>query len=269
MRRERRAVSYLADQGFLHKRSASDQHRTEKRKNQNTPAPIVFLCNCCRWLARKSGGRVEEPCSDDPRGRGAISPSCGCSPVSACTRTEWRVSCLEERMCVGGQEREETEIISRGPNGLTLSSCVEIQAASVPVCVMSYMWHGYLDLKELCLCMLFMIQRGRMVEVWCESTFRSLVLMSVETPRRNVWTTIGYAWVIFWFLVPFPVISVVNRRVSLFSIPLRSSRMRRQGIDERDKTRRGREDAGRHTEDGNSFEFHTTRHGVYCPPPHS
>jgi hypothetical protein len=92
-RRERgAALSDLADQGFLHKRSASDQHRTEERKNKNTPAPIVFLCNCCRWLARTSGGRVEEPCSNDPRGRGAISPSCGCSPVSACTRTESQVS---------------------------------------------------------------------------------------------------------------------------------------------------------------------------------
>ena len=142
-RRERgAALSDLADQGFLHKRSASDQHRTEKRKNQNTPAPIVFLCNCCRWLARTSGGRVEEPCSNDPRGRGAISPSCGCSPVSACTRTEWQVSCLGERMCVGGQEREETEIISRGPQ--TVLPCLVVwkskplpsQFAPCPTCGM-------------------------------------------------------------------------------------------------------------------------------------
>jgi len=221
-RRERRAVSYLADQGFLHKRSASDQHRTEKRKNQNTPAPVVFLCNCCRWLARTSGGRVEEPCSNDPRGRGAISPSCGCSPVSACTRTEWQVSCLGERMGVGGQGKEET-------NGLTLSSCVEIQAASVPVCVMSYMWHGYL-----------------VVGTVYSFSFSPL-------------------WVIFWSLVLFPVISVVNRRVSLFPRSIEDSEAmpRREVIDERDKTRRGREDAGRHTEDGSNFEFHTTRRGVF------
>ena len=153
------ALSHLADQGFLHKRSASDQHRTEKHKNQHTPTSIFFFCNCYKWLAGKSGGRVEEPCSDDPRGRGAISPSCGCSPVSACTRTEWRVSCLEERMCRWPRKGRTRDHFNRSTNGLTLSSCVEIQAASVPVCVMSYMWH---DLKELCIC----LRSARCMQDW-------------------------------------------------------------------------------------------------------
>jgi len=138
-RRERcAALSDLADQGFLHKRSSSDQHRTEKHKNQNTPAPIVFLCNCCRWLARTSGGRVEEPCSNDPRGRGAISPSCGCSPVSACTRTEGRLS-----HCRWPGKRRNRDDFKRSTTGLTLSSCVEIQAASVAVGGMSSEEHHW------------------------------------------------------------------------------------------------------------------------------
>jgi hypothetical protein len=99
------------------------------------------------------------------------------------------------------------------------------------------MWHGYLHLRDY-----------------------------VEASQTRVGAFCGALWVIFWSLVLFPVISVVNRRVSLFlfeSIEDREAMPRREVIYERDKTRRGREDAGRHTKDGSNFEFHTTRHGVF------